>query len=368
MISTLLYYFVVLTILTLYLLLILQLRRGWKQLADFTVHNTGEELAVTVIIPFRNEAEALPQVLAALKNQTYQNFELILVDDHSTDDSAEIVSAWEQDFPQLRFLKNERKGKKHAIRTAVYAAKNELVVTLDADVHPGIDCLQGVVSFWQSENAELIISPVKMESDGSFLQNFQQLEFMSLVATGAGAAGVNKPILCNGANLAFTRTAWLESESELHFDVPSGDDVFLLQSIKRRGGKISFAKAKELIVSTSAQPGWRAFLSQRTRWASKHSMYSDKELAFTAIIVFLISFVLLVSLVLALFSTKFHLAALLIFIAKFGLDLYFLRSPAQFFEIKNLFVKTLLFSFVYPFYLTFTAISSMMQKNSGWSR
>jgi hypothetical protein len=92
-------------------------------------------------------------------------------------------------------------------------------------------------------SSRLIIAPVELKSNLKIFQQLQKLEFASLVASGAGAAAFGKPILCNGANLAFPKKIYSIHVNDLHNELLSGDDMFLLESVKNSKGKIRFLKS-----------------------------------------------------------------------------------------------------------------------------
>ncbi len=367
MLLTLICFFFLSLSFVLYRQLIGKFKKGWQATPLFQSDKEPESHEqISVIIACKNEAKNLNCLFEALKKQSYPHFEVLLVDDHSDDGSFELANEQMNNFPQLKVLQNEGTGKKQAIRTAVYASRSEWLVSIDADSTPQSGWLDAIGKCFTLEQADLLIGPVSMTSNNSFFQNFQQLEFMSLVASGAGAAGVGSPILCNGANLAFSRKAWLESEKDLHFDIPSGDDIFLLQSIKYRGGKIQFVKSEESIVTTAPGTSLRSFFSQRTRWASKHTMYADRELTYTAVIVLLINFTLITSLLLSPCSVWIFAGFIALLLLKMGVDFRFLQKTAQFFNIRISKMKFFFFSLLYPFYIVFTALRALIYKNSRW--
>lgn len=349
-----------LIVLLVYSYLIIKFIKGWHTIPFFKAKEPDPQTHVTIITPCKDEIANLPQLFQAINEQSYRNFEFIVVDDNSTDGSFEFAHS----FPSLKTVKNLGLGKKNAIRTGVHLAKSELVITLDADSLPSPDWLKTIVQFYEENPSDLIICPVKTGESDTFIGHFEQFEFASLVASGAGAAGAGMPILCNGANLAFRRDTWLMSEPELQFDEPSGDDIFLLQSIKRRKGVIRFLKSTDAMAVTHSADSIKSFFKQRKRWASKLSAFKDFQFAFTAFTVFAICFLIVLSLVLAFVSVRFLYLLLILFVAKWIVDWMFFRTVQSFFNLKNVFVNSLLFSFIYPFYVIFTAGSAVFGRNN----
>lgn len=351
------------SIIVVYAFVIGKFVKGWKKNPDFATKESQPVTRVSIITACKNEIGQLPGFFRAVNEQTYRNFEFILVDDGSKDGSYEYAGEVSFGFAEMRVVRNLGFGKKSAIRTGVYLSNNELVITLDADSLPSQDWLKTIVQFYEENPSDLIICPVKLDTRNGFFNHFQQFEFASLVASGAGASGLGMPILCNGANLAFRRDAWLMSESDLQFDEPSGDDIFLLQSIKSRNGKIQFLKSTEATTVTKPAEGVKSFFNQRKRWASKLTAFKDKQLAFAAITVFLVCFAILLSLFFALIDLRFLYLFFLIFITKWIVDSLFFRTIKSFFDLKNVSANSLLFSVFYLFYILFTVVSAILGRN-----
>ncbi len=145
----------------------------------------------------------------------------------------------------------------------------------------------------------------------------QQVEFTSLVASGAGAIGAQYPVLCNAANMAFTKEAWLKSRNDLKPYEQSGDDIFLLQSIKRRGGMIRFLRSKKAFVETQPSKNLSDFIRQCRRWAGKSTSYTDRHLIAVATLVFGVCLAQLLMLALSFYNIFYFYFFIFFFVLKF---------------------------------------------------
>lgn len=221
---------------------------------------------VTFIIPFKDEARRIQPLIQSFNTSEWRrDFEVIFVDDHSSDETIDILLA-DLDIP-FRLLKlNETSGKKAAIIHGVSNANHHQIHTLDADTSFGPSLLQNIS---QLSPSDLTILPVQL-SGKSLLQQLNKIEFQWLQSFTFAFAKLKKPILCNGANLSFSKTAFLETLAQRSdFNLASGDDVFLLRAIKENSGKINSNSSLDLAVQTPAPDSLKDLISQRKRWIKK---------------------------------------------------------------------------------------------------
>ena len=192
------------------------------------------------------------------------------------------------------------------------------------------------------------------------------LEFTTLVASTAGAAGAGMPILCNGANLAFKKNVWLESQADLHNEEQSGDDMFLLESVKKRKGIIRFLKSESAFVATEQVNTLGEFIKQRRRWSSKSTAYTDWQIIVTACLILSINLLSLSLLTLSFYNSNVFVVFLSLFLFKYAIDTAFLYSVRNFFQLNFIWIYSLLLSLIYPFYIVFIAFSALLFKPTKW--
>ncbi|MFT3751911.1 MAG: glycosyltransferase [Paludibacter sp.] len=277
------------------------------------------------------------------------------------------IKAAQANYPKIQLVDAVGSGKKNALKEGILAASSKLIVTTDADCLPSYHWLESIAAYQKRNNCDLIICPVKLSGKDSLFAYLQVLEFTSLVASAAGAAGAGMPILCNGANLAFTKKMWLDCQDELHPEEQSGDDIFLLESVKKRSGKICFLKSESAFVTTGQAGNLIDLLKQRRRWASKSKFYTDWHLIFTALIVFAISFLLVALTVLSFYQIGYLYLFASLFLFKYFLDSMFLSAVSKFFQLNNIWLFSFLLSVFYPFYVVFVAVTSLVFRSRKWN-
>lgn len=343
-----------------YSILILYYWQSWTSIPDFTLSTPMPSTFFSIIIPARNEEENIGNLLNALQNQTYKRelFEIIVVDDHSTDKTAEIVAQFEK--VKLLHLENDISNsyKKKAIEKGIAAASGELIVTTDADCVPSSEWLQNIALFREKTSAGFIVAPVVFNCNSSLVQVFQAMDFM--VLQGITAASVSKKIhsMCNGANLAYERKLFYDVDGFTGIDhIASGDDMLLMHKIaKKHPDKIQYLKSADAIVSTKPMQTWKQFFNQRIRWASKATHYDDKRIFFVLLLVYLLNFSFLVMLFAGFWDHQFWFLFLIGWIFKTIIELPFFYSLSQFFN-KQWAVKY--FFFFQPLHIFYTIISGI---------
>ncbi|MCK5822538.1 MAG: glycosyltransferase [Bacteroidales bacterium] len=355
------------TIAAIYFILILLLYIGWIKNETFFIdkNQNKNDLFVSIIIAVRNEENSISAIIDDITEQTYNNFELIIIDDHSKDSTIKIIEALSKKNPPIKLLKltNNVSGKKSALAKGIENAQGKLIITTDADCRMNKNWLTTIVSFYKQHLPKMIVSPVIFEDEKNIFEKMQSLEFFSLIGSGAGAININHAIMCNGANLAFEKNIFLEFNNALNNNFSSGDDVFLLLKTKKKyNKKILFLKSLDATVYTKASPSFKHFINQRKRWTSKSRAYYDFDILFVAIIVFLTNFSLMFSLVASIFNFQYFYCFIIIFIVKSFIDFCFLLNITKFFnkvKLMNLFIPLQL---LYFFYISFVSVMGNISK------
>ena len=322
---------------------------------------------LTIVVPFRNEAEHLPNLLKALSMQATETpgAAVVLVDDHSTDDSLSIALAFKNENQYVTLLQQSAThGKKQGVDLAMQCVATEWVITLDADIQPCEGWLQRIASWTKNNTNDLLILPLHIDPGKNIIGRMQEVEFASVMGITGGMAMAGQPILCNGGNLCFRKEAYERvraTRADMH--ITSGDDVFLLNALKPFG-KVVWVHDSQVRVSTAPQPSWQSFTAQRLRWMGKASFIRDPWLQATAWLSFLVnaSFVLgMIALMTGIVSIEMFAAFAFI---KITLDGWLILKVGNWLCIKQLKRFYLALIFLYPFYATLFPLMSQFVKPS----
>jgi cellulose synthase/poly-beta-1,6-N-acetylglucosamine synthase-like glycosyltransferase len=375
--------FIIVLFFIVYFLLILYYWRSWISIPEFKGKNQSSKTKISIIIPARNEEQNIGNCLRSIINQSYPAalFEVLVIDDHSTDGTAVVVRSFDLPNIKLISLKDHISAnpinsyKKKAIEIAIAQSTAELIVTTDADCTAPSNWLQIIAAFYEEKKPSFIVMPVAIDCSNKFIELFQALDFMSL--QGITGASVHKKFhsMCNGANLAYTKNAFAAVDGFAGIDtIASGDDMLLMHKIfKQDPHAVLFLRSKEVIVQTQPVNSIKDFFNQRIRWASKADQYEDKRIFAVLLIVYLFNVLLIVLPIIALFNNKtfdIHIypitlmasvfeSWLFLLLGKTIIELAFLFPVAKFFKKRNL---LWLFPLMQPFHILYTLIAGWLGK------
>lgn len=334
--------YITIVFLLLYALLIIFYSRSWRSLKDFKPAGTKDSAMISVIVAARNEESNILSLLDSLQLQTFPSnmFEVIVVDDYSTDDTASLVK--KHRITNLVLLQPpvpaELSSKKKAIGTGISKAKGELIVTTDADCSMTPLWLQTINDFYSEKKAAFIAAPVKFSHDGSLLEIFQALDFMTLQGITAASVASGMHSMCNGANLAYQKQSFINVNGFEGIDhVATGDDMLLMHKIwKAEPAGVHYLKSQEAIVTTPPMKTWKEFMMQRKRWASKTLVYDDYRIIAVLVFVFLFNALFIVLLVAAFIEPGYWWYVGGYLAAKTIIEIPFIYQVAKFYGEKKL--------------------------------
>lgn len=351
-----------------YGLLVLTFIKGWYSLNLYKKSIITPSTKVSVIVAARDEELNIGRTIEALIAQNYPKelTEIIFIDDHSTDNTAEIVASYANRGVKLIKL-NENQAlnsyKKKAIQTAIGSCSGDLIITTDADCVMGTKWLTSVVEFYQDKGYKMISSPVSYFEEKNYFERLQSLEFLYLIGLGASTIGNKKPSTCNGANLAYEKATFYEVGGFKGIDdLASGDDELLLHKIAAKyPDKIGFLKNRSAIVYTHAKENLKSFIQQRKRWASKSTRYKNKAIIVLGVFVWVFNLSILANFITGLFIPGFITITIYQLIVKMILETLFLWDVTGFANKRRLLVLIPVLNVLHILYIVYIGIAG----NSG---
>ncbi len=336
----------------------------------FTSEISPPQTTFSIVVPFRNEAENLPNLLSSLADIDYPNdlFEIILVNDESNDNSLAVIETFLRDRPEdhksWKVLENHRfsgSPKKDAITLANDRASNDWMVATDADCSVPQDWLTLLNSCIVENKPKMVFGPIIYPESGPLENYFQFLDGLSLQALTLAGFSRRHPLICNGANMAYSRHVFQEVEGyKDNNQLASGDDIFLMEKVRAcYPESLYFLKSPDYLVKTQAENSLREIISQRVRWASKTSNQPNMQVKLLGLLVFLTNLAFIFAFIGIRTITQHLWTFVGLILAKFIIDYAVIVSTAGMYRKKLSLMKYLVCALVYPLINTWVVFLSL---------
>jgi cellulose synthase/poly-beta-1,6-N-acetylglucosamine synthase-like glycosyltransferase len=326
-------------------------------------NNQNHPTRFTIVIPARNESSNIKACLDSILAQDYASdfYEVIVIDDFSEDNTAEIVKQMGVMHPNVHLLSladffkpgEMNSFKKKAIEKAVSHAKGNWIVTTDADCLIPKHWLSLYNDYILKYNPVFVAAPVMFIKERGVLNEFQLLDFLALQGITAAAVGAGKHSMSNGANLAFEKSAFIAVGGYQGVDqIASGDDMFLMHKMKvTLSNRIGYLFHPGAIVLTKAMSNWKDFIMQRIRWSSKARYYDDNSIFWVLLLVYLYNFFILL-----LILAGAYIPALLSLTIKTIFELLFLSPVSKFYQLER---ELRYFPLYQPLHIVYTLVAGL---------
>ena len=253
----------------------------------------------TIVVPFRNEASRITPLLRSITQLDYPRslFEIIFVNDESVDQGEVLIKdTLDAEATPINYciLDNERRSgspKKDAITLAVETSKMDWIACTDADCILPPRWLKNMEDRLQDGDLQGLIGGIRVNARPNLMEQLQLIEQLGLQQFAKAGVGWKRPILSNGANLAYCRQAFMDVNGYQGNDhLASGDDQFLVEKLSRNfPGGVSYIAQEAHLVTTYPQQSWNGLIQQRVRWASKQTRNGPGLSRLLGIFIFLIN-------------------------------------------------------------------------------
>jgi len=351
----------------LYTLLVGWLIIGWRKATQRIAPVNTTKPLVSVVVAVRNEEANILNILNDLAAQTYPDVEILVVDDHSHDSTTTVISNVSEKSPplkeQLKLLNCTIEfGKKAALTLGISAARGEIILTTDADCRLPANWIEATVEQF-SDNVKMVVGGVRILS-GNFFSRLQQLEFASLIGSGAATLGWQMPTMANGANLAFHKQTFNEVKGyEGNEQIPSGDDEFLLRKFYQYfPNSVVFNTNPDSVPSTKALASVNGFFQQRLRWGGKWKLHKDNFSKVLAISIFACQLTFLLTSWLIIFQQINLAVGLSLLLIKVLIEVLFFRPVVRYLSIPFSWLAFIVLQFIYPYYVVSVALASNLMR------
>jgi cellulose synthase/poly-beta-1,6-N-acetylglucosamine synthase-like glycosyltransferase len=357
-----------------YLYIIYGYLKNWNDLKYLPGRNNLDNIPfISVVVAARNEEENISHCIQSLLRQDYpaDKFEILIVDDFSTDKTAELIKKFETSVTNLKYLSsiaieqgNIISYKREAIQTGINASKGKYILLTDADCIVPTTWISTYSEQFMKEDYVFIGGPVIISDEKpKLLTSFQGLDMIGMmVITGAGYQSGNQ-LLANGANMGFSKQVFNDLGGYAQFPKKaSGDDMFLLHHFHQYHPKrIQFLKTLSAIVVTQPEHSIKSLLRQRTRWASKNNAYKEMNINFSLSVLFIVSLTIVLLGVLSILQASiFFPMFCVLYTFKIFSDYLLQREAIRFFNKRKLEKYFFLSQNIHTMYITWVGIMASL--------
>lgn len=359
----------------------IRILRAWDRAPKFDGMEVSEDdlPGVSVIVPVRNEAAYIEKNLEGILFQEYpkDRFEIIVIDDESTDNTLEIIKKFEN-HPNLKVLEmrteKNKEGihsqfKKGAIEAGILHAKFHSIIATDGDCVHRKYWLKSMAAGLR--NNVYITGPVKLSGNESLRDTFQVIDTMGLNAVTAMGINNGRFQMSNGANHGFTVSAFeaVGGFQDINENA-SGDDILLAEKMQKAfPGKLAYIKDPKAIVTSYTEKNWLDLYRQRLRWTTKSRNFNSRAIRYTLILIWMFCASLILNFFVGwLISLVLFAIPFIAIQVKILFDLIYLEPIAKFFREEKrldlwLFMKA---DLVHTFYVFIIGIMGRIKKNYRW--
>ncbi|WP_281231980.1 glycosyltransferase [Flavobacterium gelatinilyticum] len=266
--------------------------------------STPKNIPVSVIVCAKNEEENVKKFVPLLAEQNYPDFEVVLIDDASSDETLEVFEEFEKQYPNIRLVKVENNeafwgNKKYALTLGIKAAKKEYLLFTDADCYPtSKDWISTMTSQFSTEKTIVLGYGGYEKRERSFLNKLIRFETVLTALQYFSWAKAGLPYMGVGRNLAYKKEEFFNVNGFIdHIQVRSGDDdLFINQASNKLNTTISYIP--ESFTYSNPKESFKDWFTQKRRHISTAEYYKffDKMqlgLFFTSQLFFFITAVIL---------------------------------------------------------------------------
>jgi glycosyltransferase involved in cell wall biosynthesis len=328
---------------------------------------------VSVVISARNEYNNLKKNLSYILTQDYHDYEVVVVDDASDDDSAHFLQQMEAKYKHLKVVTlkesvNFFKGKKLPLSIGIKSAKSDVVLLTDADCKPaGPHWITRMVDNYDG-TTELVLGYGGYEAKPGILNKLIRFDtlFVAMQYLSMALAGI--PYMGVGRNLSYKKELFYRAKGfTSHYKILSGDDDLFVNQIATKNN-VSIEISPHSHTYSAPKYSFRAWLNQKRRHLTTGKYYKRRHKRLLGIfsVTQFVFYPLLIAIILLCGIEMLSILAAGIFLLRlFTLMIIFSKVTARFNE-QNIFPYSVLFELVYPYINFIFVLASLFYSKQTW--
>lgn len=296
---------------------------------------------VSIVVAARNEEANIQSCLDALREQDFDKsrYEIIIVDDYSSDRTRSLALEYSEKHTGTPIkvisleIESGEHGKPAAISRGVKTARGEIILCTDADCIVPSHWIQSMARCFEPSVA-FVAGPVTEREGGNLFMRLQSLEFLGLLTSAAGLIGSGTPIICNGANIGYLKSAFEKVQGYGQMKSSCDDETLMQRIVTNHVGRVVFNADVQATVATNTPGSLKEFLNQRTRWAAKRGRYEDPVILLRLIALYAFFLGLFLAAVASITLPALRPAVLAVLVLKAVAEFVVLRSGARLFHSR----------------------------------
>jgi cellulose synthase/poly-beta-1,6-N-acetylglucosamine synthase-like glycosyltransferase len=313
---------------------------------------------VSVIVCAKNEAENLEKFLPTILEQDYPKYEVIVVNDGSTDESNEVLDKFGERYSHLyhTFLPMEAKytsHKKMCLTVGIKAAKYDYLLLIDADCKPAGKNWIAHMTRNFTDKTEIILGYGGHKQKKGIINSLISYDILFIAMQYMGFALKKKPYMGVGRNLSYKKDLFFKNKGfASHLDLASGDDDLFIKEVATKGNT-RVEISPESITWSFREMNFKSFLFQKERHLSTSSRYHTSTRMrigaevlsrglFYALFLFLLAYFIYRQ------SIPYIGITVALFLLRFIMQLQIINSTAKVLQEKKFFLSIFLFDTFLP--------------------
>jgi glycosyltransferase involved in cell wall biosynthesis len=235
---------------------------------------TNIDQGVSIIIASKNEEQNLARLVPKLLSQEYQNFEIIIVDDFSIDNTSKLF--FNDDKVKIVKAEEDRPGKKAALTKGINTAKYDLLLFTDADCNPNSDRWISKMTIQLEDNKDIVIGYSPMQKENHFTGLLGRFETIHTALLYLGFSKLGMSYMGVGRNLLYRKCKFMEVGGYTsHAHIPAGDDDLQVQKMANNEN-VAICLDPDTWMITSPKQVFTTYLNQKSRHVGVASQYLTK--------------------------------------------------------------------------------------------